>query len=293
MDSEGLEVFLTAVRKGSLSAAAKHLKLTPMSTTRRLVALEEELGVRLIHRTSRRLALTPEGEAFLPFAAELVNTQEAARAALSPEEGGATGLLRVTAPVTLGRKRILPIIPGLLEENPRLRIELDLNDAMVDIVASGVDLAIRIAPLKDSGLIARRLVDNPKLIYAAPAYLERHAAPRTIDDLEHHECLTWTNFTTGSSCRRQGPVGSGERPVLLEQRRRLLVGLRRGARLGATLRLGRPGRGREREACFRADRRRVAAGPCDLGRVPVAAAGPSQAPDFPEQVPEKLGLRRP
>ncbi|QQP93317.1 LysR family transcriptional regulator (plasmid) [Skermanella sp. TT6] len=195
MDSEGLEVFLTAVRKGSLSAAAKHLKLTPMSTTRRLVALEEELGVRLIHRTSRRLALTPEGEAFLPFAAELVNTQEAARAALSPEEGGATGLLRVTAPVTLGRKRILPIIPGLLEENPRLRIELDLNDAMVDIVASGVDLAIRIAPLKDSGLIARRLVDNPKLIYAAPAYLERHAAPRTIDDLEHHECLTWTNFT--------------------------------------------------------------------------------------------------
>lgn len=195
MDSGGLEVFLTAVRKGSLSAAAKHLKLTPMSTTRRLVALEEELGVRLLHRTSRRLSLTPEGEAFLPFAAELVDTQEAARAALSPEEGGATGLLRVTAPVTLGRKRILPIIPGLLQENPRLRIELDLNDAMVDIVASGVDLAIRIAPLKDSGLIARRLVDNPKLIYAAPTYLERHGAPRTIEDLEHHECLTWTNFT--------------------------------------------------------------------------------------------------
>ena len=213
MDSEGLEVFLTAVRKGSLSAAAKHLKLTPMSTTRRLVALEEELGVRLLHRTSRRLALTPEGEAFLPFAAELVNTQEAARAALSPEEGGATGLLRVTAPVTLGPKRILPIIPGLREENPRLRIELDLNDAMVDIVASGVDLAIRIAPLKDSGLIARRLVDNPKLIYAAPAYLERHGAPGTIDDLEHHECLTWTNFT-----HWQFVVGGKERSVRVSGR---------------------------------------------------------------------------
>ncbi|MEH6664755.1 MAG: LysR family transcriptional regulator [Brevundimonas sp.] len=195
MDFEGLEVFLTAVRKGSLSAAARHLKLTPMSTTRRLVALEDELGVRLLHRTSRRLALTPEGEAFLPYAAELVDTQEAARAVLGRKEGGATGLLRVTAPVTLGRKRILPILPALLEENPRLRIELDLNDAMVDIVAAGVDLAIRIAPLRDSGLIARRLVDNPKLIYAAPAYLERHGAPRTIDDLEHHECLTWTTFT--------------------------------------------------------------------------------------------------
>ena len=166
MDFRGLEVFICAVRKGSLSAAARHLKLTAMSATRRLVALEEELGVRLLHRTSRSLALTPEGEAFLPFASEMLDTQEAALAMLNPTEGGATGLLRITAPVTLGRKRIMPIIPDLLEENPRLRIDLDLNDAMVDIVASGVDVAMRIAPLKDSGLIARRIADNPKLISA-------------------------------------------------------------------------------------------------------------------------------
>ncbi|WP_312038852.1 substrate binding domain-containing protein [Pseudorhizobium tarimense] len=95
----------------------------------------------------------------------------------------------------LGRKRIMPIIGDLLHENPGLKIDLDLNDSIVDIVASGVDLAIRIAPLKDSGLIARRLVDNPKLIYAAPSYLERNGTPETIDDLEHHECLTFTNFT--------------------------------------------------------------------------------------------------
>ncbi|MDZ5696089.1 LysR family transcriptional regulator [Chelativorans sp. M5D2P16] len=195
MDSGGLEVFICAVRKGSLSAAARHLKLTAMSATRRLAALEEELGVRLLHRTSRSLALTPEGEAFLPFASEMLDTQEAAMATLSPREGSATGLLRVTAPSTLGRKRIMPIIPELLEENPRLRIDLDLNDAMVDIVASGVDVAIRIAPLKDSGLIARRLVDNPKHIYASPAYLEQHGTPHTIEDLAGHECLTWTNFT--------------------------------------------------------------------------------------------------
>lgn len=195
MDLRELEVFICAVRKGSLSAAARHLKLTAMSATRRLAALEEELGVRLLHRTSRSLALTPEGEAFLPFASEMLDTQEAALATLSPTEGGATGLLRVTATATLGRKRIMPIVHGLLEENPRLRIDLDLNDAMVDIVASGVDLAIRIAPLKDSGLIARRIADNPKLIYAAPAYLERHGAPRTVEDLANHECLTFTNFT--------------------------------------------------------------------------------------------------
>jgi DNA-binding transcriptional LysR family regulator len=195
MDFRGLEVFICAVRKGSLSAAARHLRLTAMSATRRLAALEEELGVRLLHRTSRSLALTPEGEAFLPFASEMLDTQEAARAMLSPTEGGATGLLRITAPVTLGRKRIMPIIPELLGKNPRLRIDLDLNDAMVDIVASGVDVAIRIAPLKDSGLIARRIADNPKHVYASPKYLERHGTPRTIDDLAGHECLTWTNFT--------------------------------------------------------------------------------------------------
>lgn len=195
MDTRALEIFVSAARKGSLSAAAKHLRLTPMSATRRLVALEEELGVRLLHRTSRSLALTPEGEAFLPFAIEILDAQEAAQAMLRPTEGGATGLLRVTAPVTLGRKRIMPVVHELLDENPRLRIDLDLNDAMVDIVASGVDVAIRIAPLKDSSLIARRLVDNPKQIYAAPAYLERHGEPRTIEDLASHECLTWTNFT--------------------------------------------------------------------------------------------------
>lgn len=195
MDSRSLEVFLGAVRTGSLSGAARHLRLTPMSATRRLASLEAELGVRLFHRSSRSLALTPEGEAFLPFAGEIIDTQDAARELLHPRQGGATGLLRVTAPVTLGRKRIMPIIGQLLNENPGLRIDLDLNDSLVDIIASGVDLAIRIAPLKDSALIARRLADNPKLIYASPAYLERHGVPHSIDDLEHHECLTFSNFT--------------------------------------------------------------------------------------------------
>lgn len=213
MDSRNLDVFLSAVRTGSLSGAARHLKLTPMSATRRLAALEDELGVRLFHRTSRSLALTPEGEAFLPFAGEIVDTQEAARAILSPSEGGATGLLRVTAPVTLGRKRIMPIVHDLLDENPGLRIDLDLNDTVVDIVASGVDLAIRIAPLKDSGLIARRLVDNPKQIYAAPSYLERHGTPHRIEDLEHHQCLTFSNVT-----HWQFLVGGRERSVRVSSR---------------------------------------------------------------------------
>jgi DNA-binding transcriptional LysR family regulator len=195
MNTENLEVFLNTVSQGSLSAAARHLKLTPMSATRRLAALENELGVRLFQRTSRSIALTPEGRAFLPFAAEILETQEEARASQSPTAGGAPGLLRLTAPITVGRKLIMPIVRELLAENPELRIDLELSDAIVDIVASGIDLAIRIAPLKDSSLIARRLFDNPKLVYAAPAYLERYGAPHTVEDLQHHECLTFSNVT--------------------------------------------------------------------------------------------------
>ncbi|QJR81074.1 LysR family transcriptional regulator [Alteromonas pelagimontana] len=195
MDTQSLEVFLHAVRTGSLSGAARHLKLTPMSATRRLAALENELGVRLFQRTSRSISLTPEGDDFLPFVVEMLETQEAARATLSSSVGSATGLLRVTAPITLGRKRIMPIVQSLLDENPGLRIDLELSDGIVDIVASGFDLAIRIAPLKDSDLIARRLANNPKEIYAAPSYLEQHGTPRTIEDLAHHQCLTFSNFT--------------------------------------------------------------------------------------------------
>ncbi|WP_245593569.1 substrate binding domain-containing protein [Azospirillum halopraeferens] len=124
-----------------------------------------------------------------------MDTHEAARQTLQPTAGGATGLLRVTAPVTLGRKRIMPIIHELLDEQPGLRIDLELSDAIVDIVASGIDLAIRIAPMKDSGLIARKLADNPKHIYASPSYLAARGIPKTIDDLAKHECLTFSNFT--------------------------------------------------------------------------------------------------
>lgn len=195
MDTQSLEVFVHAVRTGSLSGSARHLKLTPMSATRRLAALENEMGVRLFQRTSRSISLTPEGEEFLPFAVEMLETQEAARASISSSLGSATGLLRVTAPITLGRKRIMPIVQSLLDENPGLRINLELNDAIVDIVAAGIDLAIRIAPLRDSDLIARRLANNPKQIYAAPSYLAQHGSPRTIEELAHHQCLTFSNFT--------------------------------------------------------------------------------------------------
>ena len=121
-----------------------------MAASRRLVALERELGVRLMHRTTRSISLTAEGEAFLPHAQAMLEAGAAARAAIAPTGGGASGLLRVTAPAAFGRKIVAPLVPRLLAENPALRIDLQLTDVVVDIVGGGLDVAVRIAPLKDS-----------------------------------------------------------------------------------------------------------------------------------------------
>jgi len=195
MDTVAVAILVTAAQAGSLSAAARRLHLTPMSATRRLAALERDLGVRLLHRTTRSVALTPEGEAFLPFAQTLIESEAAGRARLHSATLQVSGLLRVTAPVAFGRKIIAPLVPGLLRDHPDLQIELHLNDAVVDLVAAGFDLAIRIAPLRDSELIARRLADSTRVLCAAPAYVADRGLPETLDDLSAHQCLTPTGTT--------------------------------------------------------------------------------------------------
>jgi DNA-binding transcriptional LysR family regulator len=213
MDTDGLVVLLAAASAGGLSAAARRLGITPMNATRRLAALERDLGVRLLHRTTRSMALTPEGEAFLPFAEAMLENETAGRARLRPATAGASGLLRVTAPLAFGRKIAAPLVPGLLRRHPELRVDLDLRDAITDLVAGGFDLAVRAAPLRDNRLIARRLADNTRLLCAAPEYLAERGAPRTLDDLAGHDCLArsgaghWVFVTEG-----------GERAVRLDPR---------------------------------------------------------------------------
>lgn len=195
MDTEAAAVLVAAAEAGSLAGAARRLGITPMLATRRLAALERDLGVRLMHRTTRALSLTPEGQTFLPFARTLVEGEAAGRAVLRAATAGASGLLRLSAPVSFGRKVIAPIIPGLLRDNPQLRIELELTDHVVDIVATGIDLAIRIARLRDNSLIARRLGPSPRLLYASPDYLLARGFPKSLEDLGNHDCLTLTGVT--------------------------------------------------------------------------------------------------
>lgn len=189
MQISDVEVFAAIAESGSLSGAARRLGLSPMAVSRRLVSLERELEVRLVHRTTRSVSLTPEGEVFLPFSKTLLGASEAAKVTLRANAGTASGVLKVTAPTVFGQTVIMPLIPQLLAEHPALQIDLLLSDSIVDIVSLGIDVAIRIATLRDSALIARSLAPNPRVLCASPDYLEQHGVPATLAELRGHRCI--------------------------------------------------------------------------------------------------------
>lgn len=184
-----VEVFSAIAASGSLSGAARRLGLSPMTVSRRLASLERELGVRLVHRTTRSVSLTSEGEVFLPYANTILEAEESARTMLKANAGTASGVLRVTAPTVFGQAVIMPLIPSLLADNPALEVDLTLSDSIVDIVGMGINLAIRIATLQDSELVARPLAPNPRVLCASPDYLARHGRPSTLDELKTHQCI--------------------------------------------------------------------------------------------------------
>ena len=212
MQIADVRIFLAVAAGGTLSAAARQLGIAPMQVSRRVAALEDELGVRLFHRTTRALALTAEGEAFAPYAATLVEAEEGARGALRPHAQQASGVLRLTAPSVFGQAIVLPLLPALLERHPQLRIDLDLSDRVQDIAGQGLDLALRVATLADSELVARRLTANPRLLCAAPRYLRLHGAPRTLAELDRHQCIglhavaRWPFVIDGQLQRRGVPA---------------------------------------------------------------------------------------
>lgn len=191
MDLDDVSLFRSIALAGSLSAAGRQAGLSPMAVSRKLAALEKELGVRLFHRTTRSVALTGDGETFLPFAQSMSEAREAAASAFAERKDlGLSGVLKVTAPNLIGRALVVPLAVRLMEENPHLKVDLTLSDGIVDIVASGIDVAIRVATMQESELIAVKVADNPRILCAAPAYLAAHGAPKTLASLDGHACLT-------------------------------------------------------------------------------------------------------
>ncbi|MFC5436336.1 LysR family transcriptional regulator [Rhodanobacter umsongensis] len=190
MDRVGdLSLFLRVLDLGSISAAARSLDLSVAVASQRLKRLERELGVRLLHRTTRQLHATPEGAALAEQGRALVEDLEALTGGLRQSATEVSGTLRVTIPASFGRQYISPLLPEFLALHPRVKLSVNLNDQILDLVGSGFDLGIRVGALGDSGLVARQLATNRRVLCASPDYLRRHGVPRTPADLATHDCL--------------------------------------------------------------------------------------------------------
>ena len=187
---KAFESFVSVATRGSLTAAAKVEGVAPAIMGRRLDALEERLGVKLLVRTTRRITLTHEGSAFLEDCQRLLS--DVANAEASVSEGGvkATGHLRITAPAGFGRRHVAPLVPRFRAAHPEVTISLNLSDRVVDLAGEGFDCAVRVGDLPDSSLVSVRIADNRRLCVATPEYLARRGTPRAPAELVQHDCLT-------------------------------------------------------------------------------------------------------
>jgi len=185
-----ISAFVNVATRGSLSAAARAEGVTPAIIGRRLDALESRLAVRLMIRTTRKLTLTFEGQAFLEDCQKLLTDLANAEAAVSLGSVRASGQLRVSAPAGFGRQHVAPLVGDFMKANPEVRVNLDLSDRLVDLINENIDCAIRIGELTDSSLVSVRLGEMRRMVVASPAYLVAHGVPRTPADLAGHNCLS-------------------------------------------------------------------------------------------------------
>jgi LysR family transcriptional regulator for bpeEF and oprC len=184
-----MEVFHWVVELGSFSRAADRLDLSKASVTAHIAALESRLGVKLLNRTTRRLSLTDDGAVYLEHVRRLLADVQETEAALAAGRSVPRGVLRVEMPVPLGRQHIVPALPRFAAQYPELRVIALLEDRRTNLVEEGVDVAVRLGPLSDSSLVARRVYDAKWGTYASPDYLAVHGEPKTPADLAGHNCL--------------------------------------------------------------------------------------------------------
>lgn len=187
-----MRVFVRSASAGSLSAAARHLGMSPAMAAKHVNALEARLGVKLFHRTTRRLSLTEAGSNYLEACQRILPEIDEAEAVAASQRVKATGLLRMNVPLSFGERFVAPLIPAFSHRHPEVKVELGLSDAQVDLLAGSWDLAIRIGRLSDSNLQARRLGDSAMLVCAAPSYLDQRGVPRRVAELTQHNCLSYT-----------------------------------------------------------------------------------------------------
>ncbi|MBO6755174.1 MAG: LysR family transcriptional regulator [Roseibium sp.] len=220
-----MEIFARVVSAGSMSAAGREMNLSPAVVSKRIRRLEDKLGTRLLQRTTRQIAMTEAGQGFYERVIAILASVEEAETFVSRGSAQARGVLKVAAPTSFGRLHIAPHLGQFLAANPDISVSLDLDDGFVDIVGDGYDLAIRIAELSDSSLVARRLAPVHRILVASPDYLDQLGEPQTIDELaDNHLCLAAANQDPWrlvgpdgiQTVRTQAPVRTNSSEVVRE-----------------------------------------------------------------------------
>ncbi len=192
-----IPVFVAVVENGHFSIAAEKLGMTKSAVSKRISVLEDSLGVQLFTRTTRSIALTEAGERFADYARNSLLIANEGFAAISQFQQRPKGTLKINAPMTFARLHIAPFISEFLKMYPEIKVILSMDDGVVNMVEGGFDIGIRIGELKDSSLIATRLVDCQSVVCASPDYLNKHGIPKTPEDLRQHNCMYYSLFQAG------------------------------------------------------------------------------------------------
>ena len=207
-----MRVFVRAVELQSFSAAARDLGLTPSAVSKIVTRMESRLGVRLLHRTTRSLVLTAEGEGYFAHCRRILIEMEQAEAELLRHRDAPHGLLRMNCALTFGQHQFVATIPEFLARYPDVQIELALTDHIVSLMDEGVDLIIRVGAPPDSSLVGRKICDFERVICASPDYLKRHGEPRAPEDIGAHNCL----YVTTANALRVWPFDTATGPLMIE-----------------------------------------------------------------------------
>ncbi|MDP2571908.1 LysR family transcriptional regulator [Vibrio penaeicida] len=190
-----IPVFTSVIEEGSFSQAAKKLGISKSAVSKRISGLEDQLGVKLLHRSTRKLSLTEAGERYYQHALEALSAAQNAENAATQLQRIPQGTLRISVPMSFGRLHVAPIIPIFLKRYPEIHIHMDMNDLSRDVIADGFDVALKGGDLPDSSLIARKLAPLHSVLCASPEYIERYGSPKTPQDLTGRNCILFTHHT--------------------------------------------------------------------------------------------------
>lgn len=235
MDTDGIRLFVKAADMLNISAAGRQLGLAPAVASARLSKLEKQVGADLLHRSTRKVALSMEGAEFLPFAREILAQEDAARAALGHASNEVTGTLRFASSSTFAQLFIVPILPEFLERYPGVNLELKLSDTQANLIEGGFDLALRNYAIENSGLRARKLADDHRILCASPGYLARHGTPECPEELAGHQFLVFTDGPAKKLTASDGnractfPPPGAERRVVCDDGASMRIATRAGA----------------------------------------------------------------